>query len=70
MKPDSIKLSWARSFLMQYSFDKIKGTKAARKLPEDFPAIKQAFNEKVQNLIADNNIPEELYSHKFLSDRL
>ena len=34
---------WAESFLFRHGYVKRKATKAARKLPHDFPDIKLAF---------------------------
>jgi hypothetical protein len=58
--PERIGLQWAKSFLNRHHYVKRKGTKAARKIPEDFPLIKQAFTDKVHKLIEENNIPDEL----------
>ena len=40
--------SWAKSFLDRLGYVKRKGTKTARKIPEDFPNVKAAFLDKVK----------------------
>lgn len=36
------------------------GTKAARKLPEDFPKISKDFRESVRTIITENKIDESM----------
>lgn len=60
IKPESINNPWAQSFLKRHCYVKRKGTKAARKLPDDFPAVKEAFLQQVREQITQHNIPDDL----------
>eukprot|EP00058_Branchiostoma_floridae_P025112 XP_002610602.1 hypothetical protein BRAFLDRAFT_65792 [Branchiostoma floridae] len=51
---------WANSFLRRMKFVKRKGTKAARKVPEDFELIREQFYQRIEAAIRDNNIPDEM----------
>ena len=54
--------SWARLFLNRVGYVKRKGTKAARKLPPDFDAIKAAFLDHVQEAatVESSLVPPQL----------
>lgn len=58
--PISISSSWAESFLRRIGFVKRKGTKAARKLPENFAEIKHVFLERVKSEVETWSIPPAL----------
>ena len=49
--------SWAASFLDRLGFVKRKGTRTARKVPADFPAVKGEFLTKVTAAVTEHNIP-------------
>ena len=51
---------WADSLLSRMNFVKRKATKAARKLPTDFPEIKLAFLKRVSDCVHEHKIPPEL----------
>ena len=50
----------AQSFLRRHGYVKRKGTKAARKVPNDFDFIRMEFLAEVSKLVKDNEIPPEL----------
>ncbi|KAK6167122.1 hypothetical protein SNE40_021221 [Patella caerulea] len=56
----NINKSWAQSFLQRLGFVKCKGTKAARKLPQDFDSHKANFLRTVTEIKEQHNIPNEL----------
>ena len=47
--PICLSSTWAESFLRRIGYVKRKATKAARKLPDDFPEVKQAFLQRVKS---------------------
>lgn len=51
---------WAESFLHRRGFVKRKATKAARKLPPDYPALKLAYLKRIEDEVKTNSIPEDL----------
>ena len=53
---------WADSILSRMNFVKRKATKAARKLPTDFPCIKLAFLKRVSDCVHEHRIPQSLLS--------
>ncbi len=52
--------SWAESLFQRMGFVQRKGTKAGRKLPSDFPAIKEEFLRSIQSIVKEHDIPDEL----------
>jgi hypothetical protein len=50
----------ADSLLSRMNFVKRKATKAARKVPTDFPEIKLAFLKRIVDCVQEHNIPPEL----------
>lgn len=52
---------WARSLLERMNFVRRKGTKAARKLPPDFPEIRDEFVKRVRTVIDKNVVPPEMF---------
>lgn len=51
---------WAQSFLRRNGFVKRKGTKAARKVPDNFEDIKEVFTEEVVSKRVEFDIPDDL----------
>ena len=51
---------WAESFLLRRGYVKRKATKAARKLPTDFPELKLAYLKRIQEEVKSNTIPLQL----------
>ena len=51
---------WADSLMKRMSFVKHKATKAARKVPVDFPEIKHTFWKRIVDCVREHNIPPEL----------
>ena len=51
---------WAESFLRRRGFVKRKATKAARKLPPDYPDLKIAYLKRIEDEVKNNNIPADL----------
>jgi len=49
--PIDLSKSWAQSFLRRLGYVKRKGTKAARKVPDDFEFIKMEFLSEIQKLV-------------------
>ena len=59
----SLDVSWAQSFLQRLGYVRRKGTKAARKVPSDFEAIKAAYyldRIRVAATIDDQFVPPQL----------
>lgn len=54
---EDIKTSWARSMMRRMSFVKRKGTKAARKTPENVNVVTGEFVQRVVKECRDYNIP-------------
>lgn len=52
--------TWAESFMHRMGLSKRKGTKAARKLPDDFAAIRVAFLERIRFSVQEHKIPADL----------
>jgi hypothetical protein len=52
--------TWACSFLRRLRFVKRKGTKAAKKLPENFEVVKSNFISLVKQTVTYHSIPREL----------
>ena len=53
--------SWARSLLKRMNFVRRKETKAAQKLPTDFPAIPYEFVNRVRTVIDKNVLPPAMF---------
>ena len=51
---------WAESFLRCRGFVKRKATKAARKLPPDYPDLKIAYLKRIEDEVKNNDIPADL----------
>ncbi|XP_019635711.1 PREDICTED: uncharacterized protein LOC109478536 [Branchiostoma belcheri] len=51
---------WANSFLRRMNFVKRKGTKAARKVPQDFDQTRDDFHQRIEDIVRENDIPDEL----------
>ena len=51
---------WAESILRRMGFVKRKGTKAARKLPDNFADLKDDFLKRVADTVKEHNIPPSL----------
>ncbi len=51
---------WAFSLFDRMGFVIRKGTKAGRKQPNDFPAIKEEYLKDIQSIVKQHNIPDEL----------
>ena len=51
---------WVQSFMSRIGLVKRKGTKAARKLPDDYPAIKLQYLERIKTMVTHYHIPHEL----------
>ena len=51
---------WAESFLQRRGFVRRKATKAARKLPPDYPELKMAFLKRIEDEVTANDIPLDL----------
>ncbi len=58
--PIHLTRTWAESLFTRMEFVKRKGTKAARKLPNDFPAIKEEYLRDIQEKVSKHKIPDEL----------
>ena len=58
--PIDLSKSWAQSFLRRLGYVKRKGTKAARKVPDDFEFIKMEFLSEIQKLVKTCDIPDDL----------
>ena len=58
--PIDIGCCWAETFLRHKGYVKGKATKAARKLPPDFPAVKLAFLQRIKDEVEKNSIPHDL----------
>ena len=56
----SLGRGWAVSILRRIGFVKLKGTKAARKVPEKFESLKTDFLAKVQSVCTKHKIPASL----------
>ena len=52
--------TWAQSLLKRMGFVKRKGTKDAKKLPNDFDVIKADFLRRVDEQVVQHDIPDEL----------
>ena len=53
-----LKEFWAESILRRVNFVKRKGTKAAKKLPENFGEIKAAFLERIATSVRKTTSPK------------
>ena len=51
---------WAESFLVRRGFVKRKATKAARKLPPDYPDLKLAYLKRIQDEVEAHDIPWDM----------
>ena len=58
--PICLSSTWAELFLRRNGYVKCKATKAAHKLPDDFPEVKQAFLQRVKSEVETWNIPHVL----------
>ena len=52
--------TWAVSILRRMGLVKCKGTKAARKLPANFPQQKADFLDKLSDRVDEHDIPKDL----------
>jgi hypothetical protein len=50
---------WAESFMKRNNYVKRKGTKAAKSLPRDFPAVRDAFVLRIKDQCTDHIITDE-----------
>ena len=55
-----LRRTWAYSILKRLNNVKRKGTKAAKKIPTDFEAVKETFLARVSTAIQQHSIPQEL----------
>ena len=51
---------WAESFLQRRGFVRRKATKAARKLPPNYPDLKVTFLKRIEDEVKTNDIPPDL----------
>ena len=51
---------WSQSLMHRMGYVKRKGTQAAHKLPDDFPAQKRNFLQMITNSVNTHGIPAEL----------
>ncbi len=56
----SLGRSWSESLFQRMDFVQRKGTKAARKQPNDFPAIKEKYLQDIQAIVKEHDIPDAL----------
>jgi hypothetical protein len=58
----SLELSreWARSILDRLNFRKRKANKGVTHLPEDFEKTKREYLDRIDKVIKENNIPDQL----------
>ncbi len=56
----SLGKSWSESLFQRMGYVHRKGTKAGRKLPNDFPTIKEEYLRNIQSIVKEHNIPDEL----------
>ena len=56
----SLNRSWSESILRRINYVKRRGTKAARKIPLEFPVVKAEFLTRISNAVREHNIPDEL----------
>ncbi len=52
--------SWSESLFQRMGYVQRKGTKAGRKLPNDFSAIKEKYLLDIKAIVKEHNIPDEL----------
>lgn len=52
--------TWAESFLSRLGYVKRKGTRAARKIPDNFDAVQVEFLSKIENCVSQYDIPDVL----------
>ena len=52
-----LKKSWAFSFLIRHGYVKRKATRASRKVPDDFEAIKAVYLENISKVFKEYSIP-------------
>ena len=53
-------IEFGQSFMNRMGLVKRKGTKAARKLPDDFPAIKVQYLKRIKEIVDQYKIPDQL----------
>ncbi len=58
--PVELTRGWAESFLGRLGYVKRKGTKAARKVPDDFVDQKTKFLDTIARIVKEHSIPDEL----------
>jgi len=58
--PATLTRAWAASLMERMGFVKRKGTKAARKVPADFPQQKDQFLSRITTAVTTHSIPPEL----------
>ena len=58
--PIDLSKSWAQSFLRRLGYVKGKGTKAARKVPDDLEFIQMELLSEIQKLVKTYDIPDDL----------
>ena len=51
---------WGESFLCRMGYTKRKGTKTARKIPQDFPQLKSDFLGRISDVVTKYRIPPQL----------
>ena len=50
---------WAVSLMRRMGYAQRKGTKAARKLPDDIAAVTTTFHERIKNIATEFSIPRK-----------
>jgi len=58
--PISLNKTWAKSILKRMGWVKRKGTKAARKLPENFENVRSDFLDTIAKTVKDCSIPKSM----------
>ena len=58
--PISLNRTWSESIMKRMNYVKRKGTKAARKVPENFLEVKNIFFDQIRRSIQEHGIPDEL----------
>ena len=59
--PIDLSKSWTQSFLRRLGYVKREGTKAARKVPDDFKFIKMEFLSEIQKLVKTYDVPDDYF---------
>ena len=58
--PISLSKTWAKSILKRMGWVKRKGTKAARKLPDDYEHVRSNFLDTVEKTVKEKSIPKSM----------